>query len=75
MPLYTKEKDQNGAQAAADFANHALAMLIALLTPLTILVIGLMPWVIRIIFPGFHDEPEKFALAVGYSQSHFPIFF
>ncbi|MDD2325885.1 MAG: murein biosynthesis integral membrane protein MurJ [Alphaproteobacteria bacterium] len=72
VPLYTKETEVNGEKAAQEFADHALAMLIALLTPFTILMIAAMPWVIRVMAPGFHDEPEKYALAVTYSQITFP---
>lgn len=72
VPLYTTEKEKSGDEAAQKFAGEALAMLIALLTPFTILVMLGMPWVIRLTAPGFHDEPEKFALAVEYSRITFP---
>lgn len=72
VPLYTKENEKNGDEAAQRFAGEALALLIAILTPFTIVVMLAMPWVIRLMAPGFHDEPEKFALAVQYSTITFP---
>ncbi|HAX91447.1 MAG TPA: murein biosynthesis integral membrane protein MurJ, partial [Rhodospirillaceae bacterium] len=72
VPLYTAEKERHGEEAAKLFAGEALALLITALAPFTILIMLLMPWVIRLIAPGFHDEPEKFALAVRYSIITFP---
>lgn len=72
VPLYTAEKELNGEEAVQKFAGEALALLISILTPLTILFIYGMPWVIRLTAPGFHDEPEKFELAVHYSRITFP---
>lgn len=72
VPLYTAEKEKNGEEAAQKFAGEALSMLIAILTPFSLLIILGMPWVIRIMAPGFHDEPEKYELAVQYSRITFP---
>ncbi|MFA6279991.1 MAG: murein biosynthesis integral membrane protein MurJ [Bdellovibrionales bacterium] len=72
VPLYTAEKERHGDEAAKLFAGEALALMIALLVPFTILIMLLMPWALRLIAPGFHDEPIKFALAVKYSTITFP---
>ncbi|HBM90686.1 MAG TPA: murein biosynthesis integral membrane protein MurJ [Rhodospirillaceae bacterium] len=72
VPLYTAEKERNGEETAKRFAGEALGLLIALLTPFTFLLIIGMPWIIRIMAPGFYDEPEKFELAVRLSRITFP---
>ncbi|MDD3183365.1 MAG: murein biosynthesis integral membrane protein MurJ [Alphaproteobacteria bacterium] len=72
VPLYASEKEKQGEEAAQKFAGEALSLLIAILTPFSVLVVLGMPWVIRMMAPGFHDEPEKFALAVHYSRITFP---
>jgi putative peptidoglycan lipid II flippase len=72
VPLYAAERERHGNEAARLFAAEAMALLIALLAPFTIVVMLLMPWVIRLTAPGFHDEPVKFALAVHYSCITFP---
>jgi putative peptidoglycan lipid II flippase len=72
VPLYTKEKHNHGAAAAQNFASEALAMMLTILLPFTVLMLFAMPWVMRGLAPGFHDEPEKFKLAVAFSQITFP---
>lgn len=72
VPLYASEMEKNGEEAARRFAGQALSVLIALLTPFTFLVMFAMPWVVQIIAPGFHDQPEKFALAIHYCRITFP---
>lgn len=72
VPLYTEQKEKSGDVKAQRFAGEALGLLISLLTPFTILLIIGMPWVIRVMAPGFHDEPEKFEMAVRLSRITFP---
>lgn len=72
VPLYATEKEKHGDEVAQRFAGEALGVLIAFLTPFTLLIMMAMPWVIQLIAPGFHDEPDKFALAVQYSRVTFP---
>lgn len=72
VPLYAREKHQNGEAAAQSFAGEALAMMVLILIPFSMLMIFSMPLVMHILAPGFADEPEKFALAVAFSQITFP---
>lgn len=72
VPLYTAEKERHGDEVAQRFAGEALAILVSILAPFTILIMLAMPWVIRLTAPGFHDEPIKFDLAVHYSTITFP---
>lgn len=72
VPLYTKEKHQNGAEAAQSFAAEALAMMVTVLLPFTLLVMLAMPWLMHGLAPGFGDDPMKYNLAVAFSQITFP---
>jgi putative peptidoglycan lipid II flippase len=72
VPLYADEQNKRGDAAAQAFAGHALALLIGLLVPFSVLVIVAMPWVMRLLAPGFQDEPEKYAMAVSFSRITFP---
>lgn len=72
VPLFTKERAENGDEAARKFVNEANAVLCSTLFFFVALMIIFMPWVIRVIAPGFHDEPEKFALTVSLAQIAFP---
>lgn len=72
VPLYTSEKQRKGDSEARRFAGEAFGILLLILIPFSILVIIGMPYVIRLLAPGFIDEPEKFQLAVDFSRITFP---
>ncbi|MGE3624193.1 MAG: murein biosynthesis integral membrane protein MurJ, partial [Bdellovibrionales bacterium] len=72
VPLYTTEHQKNGFKAAQHFAGQALALLLAILIPFSIFIMLFMPFVIRLLAPGFHDEPEKYNLTVQLSLIAFP---
>ena len=72
VPLYTREKHQNGDAAARGFSGEALAVMVAILVPFSALVMVGMPWLMHVLAPGFADQPEKFGLAVTFSQITFP---
>jgi putative peptidoglycan lipid II flippase len=72
VPLYTAEEQQNGKSAAQMFASEALAMLLAVLIPFSIVMMIFMPQVLLVLAPGFQDEPDKFDAAVAFSRITFP---
>ncbi|MBI1272591.1 MAG: murein biosynthesis integral membrane protein MurJ [Alphaproteobacteria bacterium] len=72
VPLYTSEQQKNGASQAQHFAGEALAMMLLILIPFTAIVIFGMPWIMYGLAPGFADDPEKYHLAVSFSQITFP---
>lgn len=71
VPLFTGALKE-GKDDARAFAEQALAGLLLVLVPFTLLMILIMPWFMHVITPGYADEPEKFALAVRLSQITFP---
>ena len=72
VPLFAGALQAKGRDAALAFAGRALAVLIAVLLPLTVLVEIAMPYLMVAIAPGFTGEPEKFALAVQFTRICFP---
>lgn len=72
VPLYTREAQAEGQAAAQQFAGQALALLLAVLIPFTLLMFVFMPYVIAVIAPGFGDEPEKYQAAIHFSRITFP---
>lgn len=72
VPLYTAEEQSKGKTAAQLFAAEALAMLLALLIPFSIIVIIFMPYAIQVLAPGFQDEPEKYQFAIDFGRITFP---
>lgn len=69
VPMFTGELQKN-KEEAKKFAEEALSVLLAALLPFTAIIMIFMPWIMRVITPGF--EGEKFDLAVSLSQITFP---
>ncbi|MFN8760272.1 MAG: murein biosynthesis integral membrane protein MurJ, partial [Tagaea sp.] len=72
VPMFAGTLAQHGRTAARDFAENALAALLAVLFALTVAAEFAMPWIVRAIAPGFADEPERLALAIEFSRVTFP---
>jgi putative peptidoglycan lipid II flippase len=72
IPLFAKELEGQGRDAARGFAEEAMSGLIAVLVVLTIVAILTMPWLMYLLAPGFSATPEKFDLAVLLTQITFP---
>jgi len=72
VPLYTTEQDRHGFEAAQRFAGQALSLLLAVLIPFSVVMMMCMPAVMRVLAPGFENDPEKYQLAVNFSTITFP---
>jgi putative peptidoglycan lipid II flippase len=72
VPLFAGTMAVHGKPTARVFAEDALAVLLAALLIFVLLGEIFMPWVMRVIAPGFGDDPEKFALAVALARITFP---
>src|SRR5689334_24240734 len=72
VPMFARQLEEGGASAAKLFAEHVLAVLMMVLLLVTMVAELTMPWLIRVFAPGFHEYPEKFQLAVLYTQITFP---
>ena len=72
VPMFAGTVAARGKAAARAFAEDALAVLLAALLALVIACEFGMPWVLRIVAPGFADEPERFGLAVEFARVTFP---
>jgi putative peptidoglycan lipid II flippase len=72
VPLFAGTMAVRGKAAARIFAEDALAVLLAALLVFVLLGEIFMPWVMRVIAPGFGDDPQKFALAVALARITFP---
>ncbi len=72
VPIYAGLVEDEGKDSARDFANQALSILFwALLILVIIFEIG-MPWIMRVVAPGFVDQPTKFELTVLLTRITFP---
>ncbi|ESR25886.1 murein biosynthesis integral membrane protein MurJ [Lutibaculum baratangense] len=72
VPLFARELEGQGQEAARSFAQQALAALTLTLLVLTIVAELAMPLVMYVLAPGFASDPEKFDLAVQLTRICFP---
>ena len=69
VPLFNRELSEHGEEEARNFASNTFSWLAAVLAVGTLIIIPGMPWFAKILVAGF--EPEKYAIAVTYSQIMF----
>jgi putative peptidoglycan lipid II flippase len=72
VPLFAGTMAEHGKEAARAFAEDALAVLLVALLAFVVLGEIFMPLVMRMIAPGFGDDPAKFELAVALARITFP---
>ena len=71
VPLFARTLEGEGKERAKEFAAQAQAVLLAVLIPLVISAMLAMPWIIRVMAPGFEVGGERFAAAVELSRITF----
>lgn len=72
VPAFSGLLAAEGAPAAQRFAEEATSVMVFWLSGLTILAELAMPALMLVLAPGFHQIPDKFALAVTLSRITFP---
>jgi putative peptidoglycan lipid II flippase len=72
VPLANRTLVDGGKPALRGFAEEAYAVLFAALLIFVVFGEIFMPWVMRVIAPGFETEPAKFQLVVTLSRITFP---
>ncbi len=72
LPLYTENIEQDGEDAAAAFASNVFSIMLWTLLAVTILALFAMPWIVRVIAPGFSDDPLRYSAAIELARITFP---
>jgi putative peptidoglycan lipid II flippase len=72
VPLFARELQGDGREAALVFARQAHACLLMVLVPFSLLMILAMPAVIWVMAPGFTSDKSIFDLAVTFGRITFP---
>ena len=72
VPIFAGMVESNGKTAARVFAEQAFAILFVALLAITVLAEITMPWLMRLVAPGFLDEPDEFNLTVHFTRITFP---
>src|ERR1700741_962179 len=64
VPAYARIREQGGAERSGGFAGRVFTVLMLSQIVLLVIALAFTPWVIRLLAPGFADDPGRFALAV-----------
>jgi len=72
VPLYSRRMEEEGPEAADRFASEVLSVLIITLGVLVVSAQLAMPWIMRVWAPGYLVNPDKFGLAVMFTQMTMP---
>ncbi|MBL4907651.1 MAG: murein biosynthesis integral membrane protein MurJ, partial [Sneathiella sp.] len=72
IPLFSRQIEENGKEAALQFASHALGFLTGFLFVFSLLFMIFMPVLMQFLAPGFDIEGQRYALAVEYARITFP---
>ncbi len=72
VPIYSKTLQLENKEKADLFASNAFMIMLSILSAFTLLAVLLMPYLIRIIAPGFYDDPMRYNLAVELTRITFP---
>ena len=73
VPLFAKELEKGGEEAAREFGQQVFSVLASWLIIFTGAAIVFMPYLVAtIVAPGFSDTPEKFELSVTVTRIMFP---
>src|SRR5690606_13381171 len=76
IPLFARELEGGGREAARNFAESVLSVLIFSLILLTGIAVLFMPFLVAtVVAPSFADTPDKFDLTVGLTRIMFPYLF
>lgn len=71
VPVLADERKQ-GEAAAHDFLNALAGLLLLVLIIFTVLGMALMPLLLLVFAPGFHDEPERWTQTLMLARWMFP---
>ncbi len=72
VPTYVETLRREGTHRAAELARSAFTLTAIVLLCVTAAGIAFSPAIVRVIAPGFLDDPDKFALTVSLNRTMFP---
>ncbi len=72
VPVYSKTVETHGEEEAARFAGRTFSMMSLILGIFTVVMMLGMPWIIRVIAPGFEPSQARYEPAVIMTQITFP---
>ncbi len=75
VPTYVEALQHQGREEAERLARVTFTVAAIILAVVTALGILLSPWIVRLMAPGFFEDPEKFSLTVDLNRVMFPYIF
>lgn len=75
IPTYVETLQKDGSSEAARLARITFTFAVIVLGVVTFLGIVFSPWIVRVVAPGFFDNPFKFELTVHLNRIMFPYIF
>ena len=72
IPAYARIRQQGGEAAAALFSNRVFSLNLIVQLVLVAVALPLMPEIVRLLAPGFANDPQRFELAVSLTRITFP---
>jgi putative peptidoglycan lipid II flippase len=72
VPAYARAREQKGEAVAGLFSSRIFTLLIASQVVLLALALPFMPQIVRLLAPGFAEDPAKFELTVTLTRITFP---
>src|SRR5690349_23598714 len=64
VPTYARLHEMDGNAAAQRFAGRIFTLMLVVQVVLLVVALIGMPWIVRLLAPGFSSDPAKFDLAV-----------
>lgn len=75
IPVFSEYLVKKGKNEAFSLAGSAVRLLSVILAAVTITGIIISPFMVRLIAPGFMDDPDKYSLTVSLTRIMFPYIF
>ena len=75
VPTFSETLTQQGENASRELANICFTLLTIVMAAVTVAGIVFSPWIVGLMYPGFHGTPGKFELAVLLNRLMFPYIF
>ena len=72
VPIYSRKMEQNSSEDADLFASNAFMVMLSILSVVTLIIMMMMPYVIKLIAPGFADDPMRVSLSIELARITFP---
>ncbi len=72
VPILSGRIERGGPDAARTFASNAASILLLILLPCVVLAEAMMPWLVKVLAPGFEVGDERFTQTVSLARITFP---